>query len=40
MILDKKRDKSVHLLAYRSHQSLKISDHKPVSALFDIDVSV
>jgi len=38
-VAEKNPVKSVNLLVYRSHPVLKISDHKPVSALFDVKVS-
>lgn len=34
------RGKGVHQAAYRSHMELRISDHKPVSALFASQISV
>ncbi|XP_046393866.1 inositol polyphosphate 5-phosphatase OCRL [Ischnura elegans] len=34
------KGEGVKQVAYRSHQVLKISDHKPVSALFDAEVKV
>nr|CAI5866899.1 unnamed protein product [Callosobruchus analis] len=34
------RGKGIHHVAYRSHMDLKISDHKPVSALFKSEISV
>ena len=29
----------IKLMKYRSHNSINLSDHKPVSALFDVGVS-
>ncbi|CAH2002137.1 unnamed protein product [Acanthoscelides obtectus] len=34
------RGKGIHLVGYRSHMELKISDHKPVSAIFKSEISV
>lgn len=34
------RGKGIHQIAYRSHMDLKISDHKPVSAVFKSEISV
>ncbi|XP_050314272.1 inositol polyphosphate 5-phosphatase OCRL [Anthonomus grandis grandis] len=34
------RGRGVHQVSYRSHMDLRISDHKPVSALFKSEISV
>ncbi|XP_060527450.1 inositol polyphosphate 5-phosphatase OCRL isoform X2 [Cylas formicarius] len=34
------RGKGIHQVEYRSHMDLKISDHRPVSALFKSEISV
>ncbi|KAK9746422.1 Endonuclease-reverse transcriptase [Popillia japonica] len=34
------RGKGIHQVTYRSHMDLRISDHKPVSALFRSDIAV
>ncbi|XP_014209022.1 inositol polyphosphate 5-phosphatase OCRL-1 [Copidosoma floridanum] len=34
------RGESVHPLAYRSHPEFKISDHKPISAIFNSEITI